>query len=274
MKAFKKLTISTMVLSGFAILANASYNTVLMSDTAFMSASSEIKFAKRLDEIEGKVVVGRMAASTVWQTIEPATEKVVKQKIEKKVAEVKQEQASELAQEIDTPAPAIKGDLELSLTNVFYKKALKEGSFSGSARTVDGIVEEIYVNLPEGEVIEINTREQMMGNVFQYEDSETREMKSALFYEVKPGTYMVTLTNDSKYAGVRMEFNTGDAAIAYDEEYYQDTRGWGTNNQNQEEQLADEADYGNTYPEEQETQPEYQDNAAQEGSFSFNFQAS
>ncbi|MEX0799282.1 MAG: hypothetical protein WEB87_05675 [Bacteriovoracaceae bacterium] len=273
MKAFKRFTIQTLALTGFVALAMGGYNSMIMQNDTFMSASTDIKFVKRLDEINGKVVIGRAAASTrEWKSLsqskkEDKKEKRVEVAVNSNIQ--KQEAAPAAPEEVkNIPEPAIKGDLDLSLTNVFYKKPLKQGEFSGSARTVDGVIEEIFVNLPDGNVIEINTRERMMGNVFQYEDFETREIKSAMFYEVKQGVYMITLSNDSKYAGVRMEFQAGNGAeVAYGDDYYQETRGWGANNQNHNNQLANEAEYA---PETEE--PEYQDQAEKEETYGFNFQ--
>jgi len=173
-----------------ALMASGAYNSMLMGDNSFMTEVSEIKFAKRLDEINGKVVVGRMAASTTWHQMQ-APKKV--EAIKEAIVPQKQE-AKEVVQIAEIPEPAITDDLELSLSNVFHKKPLEKGAFSGSARTVDGVVEEIHVNLPDGNVISINTRDRMAGNVFTYEDAETRERKSGIFYEVKDGTYMVNLT--------------------------------------------------------------------------------
>ena len=75
-----------------------------------------------------------------------------------------------------------------------------------------------------------------MGNVFKYEDSETREMKSGMFYEVKKGTYMVTLTNDSQFPGTRLEFKAGEAEVAYSDDHYTAQESWDLDEQNKEEQ--------------------------------------
>jgi hypothetical protein len=73
---------------------------------------------------------------------------------------------------------------------------------------MDGIIEEIDVTLPDGKKFILNTNERMVGNVFQYEDTETREMRSGLIYPVniKEGKYMITLTDDTNYKGMRLEF--------------------------------------------------------------------
>lgn len=276
MKAFKSFTLATVGIIGLGVLSTGSYNTMVMQDDSFMSASVDIKFAKRLDEIQGKVVVGRMAASASpvkWQSLEQKEASQI-QKQEETSVEKKQAMKQEETTAKVRPEPAIKGDLDLSLSNVYFKKPLKQGEFSGSARTVDGVIEEIYVSLPNGNTIEINTRERMMGNVFQYEDYESRETKSGMFYEVKPGTYMVTLANDSKYAGVRMEFKAQNGAeVRYSDDYYQETQGWGMDEQNRAGELAEEGQgpYDQGY--EYDYQDEYRDNAEEEKSYGFDFKS-
>jgi len=171
------------------------------------------------------------------------------------------------------PAPAIKADLDLNLNNVFFKKPLKQGSFAGSAKAVDGIIEEIYVTMPDGRSIEINTQERMTGNVFSYEDTETREMKSGMFYEVKKGTYMITLTNDSQFPGARLEFKANNAEVAYNNDHYSAQESWNMDQQNQKNELANEqqpteyndnqdVDYAQSY-----------EGDTQEGGYGFNFQS-
>lgn len=234
MKALKKLTLSLGVLTVSGFVINGFYNSYATKNVSFMSENTGIKFTKRLDELNGRIQHGRMAASTKsWTKIaeEPKKQPQIIKKI--KIANVKTVNEVTKSDEPKTAEPAIKGDLDLTVSNVFYKEPLKEGSFSGSARTMDGVIEEIFVNLPGGDQISISTRDQMIGNVFQYEDAETREMKSGMLYEVKPGTYMVTLTNDSKYAGVRMEFTAqNNSEVAYSEEYYNETQNWNIDSQN------------------------------------------
>lgn len=233
MRATKQLSMGFLTLGILGTVLLGSYNSVMVNNDAFMNKTSGIKFTKRLDEINGKVVIGRMAASsTPWTGLNKRVETVVPSK--KKVKKEVMKEEVKVATTTTLPAPAINADLELSLTNVFDKKPLAAGSFSGSAKTVDGVIEEIYVSLPNGKQIEINTRERMMGNVFQYEDSETREMKSAMFYEVKKGTYMVTLTNDSQFAGTRLEFKANEAEVAYSDDYYTAQESWDMDNKEQE----------------------------------------
>lgn len=265
----------------FTVFATGSYNSMVMNSDSFMADNSGISFTKRLDELNGKVVIGRLAASTVpWNKLQKKIDKKISKgsialakgkfkkaarkfkKAEKKMKKIVAESNNSL------PAPAINADLELELSNVFHKKPLQKGSFSGSARTVDGVIEEIYVNLPGGKSIEINTRERMAGNVFQYEDADTREMKSGMFYEVKKGTYMITLTNDSQYPGARLEFKAGATEIAYNDDYYTAQESWELDEQNRNAQEQNERsdvkdeEYSQNNEQVQDIVPqqEYQDN--------------
>jgi hypothetical protein len=215
-----------------------------------------------------------MAASAPIKKIQISAPTFKKQafKINKKVVAKKviTKSVETVSNEVVAAAePAIRGDLDLSLSSVFHKKPLAKGTFSGSAKTVDGVVEEIYVSLPNGESIEISTRDRMAGNVFQYEDSNTREIKSGMLYEVKKGTYMVTLTNDSKFAGTRLEFNTNGAEVAYSDDYQNNTQSWQTNDQNYDSQLATE-----TLNENQNNEEQYDniDNGQEQG-YGFNFKS-
>lgn len=282
MKALKKLSLTVTGLATLGTLVLGSYNSMVVNNDAFMSADSGIKFTKRLDEINGKVTIGRMAASsTPWTNFNKKAERKVK-KAEKKIAKGKFKKAEKKLQKAvaevaktSQPAPAINADLDLKLNNVFYKKPLAQGSFSGSAKTVDGIIEEIYVSMPNGNTIEINTQERMTGNVFQYEDSQTREMKSGMFYEVKQGTYMITLTNDSQYPGARFEFKADNAEVGYNNDHYSAQESWEMDQQNQNNELAgDQQQYNQEPVDNYNNDVDYaQGNDNQGQGYGFNFQS-
>lgn len=267
------MTVKSLSVAALALMASGAYNSMLMSDNSFMTEVSEIKFAKRLDEINGNIVVGRMAASTTWHQMQ-APKKV--EEIKEEIAPQKQEAKEEVVEVAQIPEPAITDDLELSLSNVFHKKPLAKGAFSGSARAVDGVVEEINVNLPDGNVISINTRDRMAGNVFTYEDPETRERKSGIFYEVKEGTYMINLTNDSRYAGVRMEFSASmkngiEVAQNDYESSYKNEVSWKSDKQNLKDEVAEEKDYW--AEQDQETRGELESGQEETSNYGFNFQS-
>lgn len=240
MRALRNTSFGLLFLGALATVILGSYNSMFINNDAFMNQTAGIKFTKRLDEISGKVVIGRMAASSMpWNGLETKNKPIKKNTIKKAVAKVEKPTTKKIAT-INQPAPAIKGDLDLNLTNVFHKKPLVAGTFSGSAKTVDGVIEEIYVNLPNGKSIEINTNDRMMGNVFQYEDTETRVMKSGMFYEVKKGTYMITLTNDSQFKGARLEFKANETEVAYNDDYYSAQESWQMDQQNNQTDVAEE----------------------------------
>lgn len=225
-QTLKTTTLGFAGLFGITMMILGSYNTAVVNNDPF-STTIKSKFVKRLDEVNGKIIVGRMAAS--WMNLEDkkevAKEVEVKQVIQNNIQTAIAEKALEI------PAPTINEDLDLKLSKVFFKEPLQEGTFSGSARTVDGVIEEVSVTLPTGQVISINTREKMVGNIFQYEDSYTREARSGMFYEVKKGTYMITLTNDSQFAGTRLEFEAqNQAEVRYSDEYYERNIGWNVQN--------------------------------------------
>lgn len=283
MKALKKVSLSIVSIATLGTLVLGSYNSMVVNNDAFMTADSGIKFTKRLDEINGKVTIGRMAASsTPWTNFHKKAEKLVK-KAEKKIAKKKFKKAEKMlkkavekvASTSSKPAPAINADLDLKLNNVFFKKPLAQGSFTGSAKTVDGVIEEIYVSMPNGSTIEINTQERMTGNVFQYEDSQTREMKSGMFYEVKKGTYMITLTNDSQFPGARFEFKADNAEVAYNNDHYSAQESWDMDQQNQNNELANEQQYNQEPVDNYNNDVDYAQNYENEGQqgYGFNFQS-
>lgn len=216
------IALSTFAMFGFSLLG--AYNTAIVSGDSFFSSSPKVSLIKRLDEINGKIIIGRLAASTnSWLSLKKDEKEAVK--IEEPKKEIKTVEAS-----ATLPEPSIKEDLNLKLSNVFHKTPLEEGSFSGSAKTVDGVIEEINVTFPGGQVLNINTKERMVGNIFTYEDTYTREQRSGLFYEVKKGTYMITFTNDSQYAGTRLEFTAENGnEVRYANEYYEENINWGLN---------------------------------------------
>jgi hypothetical protein len=247
MNALKRITVNTTTVAISGLLLMGFYNSVQMNSDAFMQTSTDIRFVKRLDEIKGTITIGRMAASAIkWESLSSKKYKNKTKDILTLAAAASAKNVQKVAasssveQKKDVPEPAISDDLDMNLSKAFFKKPLKPGSYSGSAKTVDGVIEEIYVSLPNGRNIEINTRDRMVGNVFQYEDTQTRELKSGMFYEVKKGTYMITLTNDSQYAGMRLEFKAeNNASVAYDVDYNEGIN-WGMNTQNSYEELTKE----------------------------------
>lgn len=204
------------ILLGIIVITLGLFNSLKVNSNQALLSFSGADLNKRLDEMHGRIRVGRRAASIQsWHKIKK-TAKVNDQKVISKKTTVVDNSANFI------PDPAISEDLELKVTKAFIKEELAQGSFSGSARTVDGIIEEINIELPDGEMIDIFTNERMVGNVFQYQDKFSGEMKSGMFYEVKRGTYMITLANDSRYQGARFEFQVNGGVVSndtYDAQY-------------------------------------------------------
>lgn len=253
MKTIKKALIGTALLGTASFFILGSMNSIVVDKQAFLKNDLNIKFAKRIDDITGEVEIGRMAASIPkWNSSNSLGQRVNEVKVEKN-EETKAAKFAVKAKEVAKvviPEPSVNDAPNLSLTGgLFNKKPLKDGKgYSGKAHVVDGVIEEINVTLPGGKRFIINTNERMVGNVFQYEDTETREMKSGLFYEVKKGQYMITLTDDSNYAGLRLEFKAeAGTEVKSDSSQY---GSWAMNEQNDEDEEV------NSEEEKEETQEE------------------
>ena len=234
MKSLKRLLLGTTLLGTVAFFVLGSMNSIVVDKKAFLRNDLNITFAKRLDEMNGDVVIGRMAASIPkWDNTKSLMP--IKKKIKVSKTILKKSKVSIAKNIISTkPEPTVKNAPDLELTGgLFNKKPLKDGKgYSGKAHIVDGVIEEINVTLPGGKRFIINTNERMVGNVFQYEDTETREMRSGLFYEVKKGQYMITLTDDSKFSGLRLEFKS---EVGTEVKSKNNNSNWAMNDQNVEE---------------------------------------
>lgn len=270
MKSYKKAASWTLLVGGLTFFVWGSMNSQVLNKSAFMQNKYNIKFAKRLDEMNGELVSGRMAASLDSSKWSKISTKSIKKTVEKLAKPTK-----EVAAVVETPVadPAITGELDLTLAGGLYnKKPLKDKSaFYGNARVANGVIEEIRVGLPGGVELEIHTsNERLNGNVFTYEDAGTGELRSGLLYKVKEGVYMVTLTNDSIYPGLRLEFKT-DAVI--EQSFEKQNESWAYNeatekgNVEQAQNVNESQDGFNDNSESAENVDE-----TQEGSFQFNFQ--
>ena len=249
MRTFKK---ALLVMGSFGVVgffAIGTMNSIVVNKGAFFKNEFNIKFAKRLDDLNGEVVYGRMAASIPkWDPTKSlqkkklnTAEKLVTAKMfqqKAKDASKKQDKKIQEVVKAEVPEPAIDEARNLSLTGgLFNKKPLVNGKgYSGKANVVNGIIEEIDVVLPGGKRLLINTNDRMVGNVFQYEDTETREMRSGLLYKVKEGQYMVTLTDDTNFAGLRLEFKAEAGTYIEDRNNYSN---WAMNDQNRPEDNPD-----------------------------------
>jgi len=274
MKAFNRIALTVGATATALSLALTFYNSAALNNDSFMSAKLNLN-NKRLDELNGEVVIGRMAASTrSWDSLEDKKEV-------KKVTKIKKEVAKTTTkEEIDPLAPAIQEDLELTLASVKLgsnrkgkaKKLneLKEGTFTGSARTSNGYVEEVVVNLPDGRRIDIYSHKQMASNVFEYVDQETGEVKSAMMYESAKNTFTVMLTNDAHYPGTKLEFKTDGSGLG--NLGNSDDLNWGMNDQNINSEYANDNNaYEETYQEQEPVDYAQEENVEPAQSFSFGF---
>lgn len=304
MKAMIRKT--TFILSStcaIGILGLCVFNSFNVNSNKFMN-SKTIALSKRLDEMNGEVKFGRQAASSAgWESLANAP-KVVAKKVEKRIIKkkVQKQQQREVKVVKNLNKASIQESLQLEVAQVFnaklFKNALsaKDGKISGSLSANNGVIESINISLPNGQAIEINTYDEMEGNVFQYESLDGGEKLSGMFYKIKEGSYMVTLTNDKNFAGTRIQFdapadtNYGNSYdyekehsyssfdnIAEnnkdenDDDYYQDDYYQDDYAQNEEAQI-DDIQYQEEGLENSENEEDAQNNEEQQ-SYGFNFNA-
>ena len=240
MKALKRTFFAGVALIAFVVFAIGNLNSFnLANKSAFLKNDLNIKFAKRLDDLTGKVVMGRMAASVPSWNSETKNNLVQKNLKKSIVTKKKNDSVKEEVASVKLPEPAIQDAPDLELTGGLYNKKPLEGGkgYSGRATIVDGVIEEINVNLPDGKEFILNTNKRMVGNVFEYEDMTTRELKTGLLYEIKEGHYMVNLTDDSTFSSLRLEFKTKNGA-KIETEAYNNEDSWAMNEQNISENWA------------------------------------
>lgn len=185
------------------MMVTGTYNAVVINSESTIS-SADFKFVKRLDEVYGVVKPGREFASAArWQKISsPKVIEVTNSRVGAFSAPVavKLEAPAAVA---ETPAEvvaeaAIQEELSLNLTDVanpkLWKTGVKQGEFSGSLATRDGIIEELVVSLPNGKTVSVNFSG-MTGNVFNYDTDG--EPQTGMFYQVDQNMYKVNLTSGS-----------------------------------------------------------------------------
>lgn len=227
MKGLKKGLLGTTILSATLLVAFGSFNSIVVDKASFLKNDFKITFAKRLDDMNGEVTIGRMAASLPKFKVEDSLAQQVKAPVLAKRSRrslIKPTKSIAKIENKFVPGPAVNDTPNLELTGgLFNKKPLKDGKgYEGTAVVRDGVIEEVNVTLPGGKKFYINLNERMVGNVFQYEDSETREMRSGLFYIVnkEKHEYMITLTDDTHFSGMRLEFKgKGDDEVKADDNH-------------------------------------------------------
>lgn len=201
----KKKTLSAIVVT--LLISIGTYNAVVINSDSNL-ASADMKFVKRLDEMNGKIIPGRATASVVWTKLD--NKPMVQAP---KLAPVQNSaSASVSAPVVEQEVAAIQEELNLNLTEVTnpkkWAKGLTSSQFSGSISTSNGVIESLTVSLPDGESVNASLSE-LTGNVFKYDVNG--DTYSGLLYKVDVNSYMVTLS-DGPLEGSRLRF-TGELSI-------------------------------------------------------------
>jgi hypothetical protein len=194
------------VVAGLFVVTGT-YNTVVINSESHISGT-EVKFVKRLDEIYGVTVPGRMvAASVAWKKIAPEAKSFARNSVVNAVTTAPSV-ASAPAPEALPEVAAVQEELTLGLVEVVnpnkWQNGLAASAFNGSLSTNNGVIENLSVSLPNGEGVSVSFSE-MTGNVFEYDLNG--ELYSGMMYQVDQNAYMVTLTN-GPLEGTRLRFSS------------------------------------------------------------------
>jgi hypothetical protein len=190
---------------GFLVVTGT-YNAIVINSESAINGSN-VRFAKRLDEVYGVIVSKReVAASMQWQKLSMKQASVVRQQIAKADKVLQPDSVREEAPVEAIAEAAVKEDLNLSLTGVINPKKWQQGlnntQFSGSLSTNQGVIESLNASLPNGEGVSVSFSE-MTGNVFEYDFNG--ELYSGMMYQESEQSYVVTLTN-GPLEGTRLTF--------------------------------------------------------------------
>lgn len=179
---------------GFFVIVGT-YNAVVINSESSISGN-DIKFVKRLDEMYGVTVPGRVVAASIsWQKVKsagtkreiPVVQTVSRSYSAPSAPEVQPEEISQAA---------VQEELNLNLIEVInqkkYQAGLKSDQFSGSLITNNGVIESLTVSLPNGEGVSVMFSE-MSGNVFEYDHDG--EKYAGMMYQVDQNAYKVTFSN-------------------------------------------------------------------------------
>jgi len=202
--------------------------------------SQNVRFVKRLDEINGVTTSGRqLAHAGEWVKLRsPHVKKLAKSELRRD--EVTLIESGSAKEDVPLVHAAIKEELNLELTEVFnakkYAQNPKAGEFSGSLNANNGIIESISVNLPNNESVSVTFTE-MIGNVFEYEIDG--QILSGMMYQMDKTSYMVTLTN-GPFEGTRLKF--ASPAIA-EESFGNNSEEVAENNETIQAEVAAEPEY-------------------------------
>lgn len=211
---FTYLFFMTLCLVGVGVYN--SYN-----NNIFVEQSLDYKPVKRLDELNGKIKVTKTVPMA-----KPVRKVVVKKKstkihkLSKKLTlrkKINTKKAKKVAKKPDL-RPLIQGELNLIPTTVFNPargEQIKMG-ISGNLQMTEGIINSLNINLPTGESLEISSNREMSGNVFQYFDRNYDQEFSGMLYQISKRSYMVTLTNQPGYEGMRIQFDDPNMPAEFD----------------------------------------------------------
>ena len=204
---------------GFLVVTGT-YNAIVINSES-MITGTDVRFAKRLDEVYGVVVSKReVATAMTWQKLTTKQASIYRSQ---NIGSDKDLQApsAETNQVEGIAQAAVQEDLNLSLTGVINPKKWAQGlnntQFNGNLSTNQGVIETLSVSLPKGEGLSVSFSE-MTGNVFEY-DYEG-ELYSGMMYHENQNSYIVTLTN-GPLEGTRLTF-TGEAEAPVENDIQQD----------------------------------------------------
>jgi hypothetical protein len=192
-----KKFLGSVILGAFVI--TGLYNAVVMNSDSNLT---DMKLAKRLDEIYGVTTQGRQVASqTTWSKITPVIVKTGTFQVAPAAASFE----NKVAEAVVSDA-AITEELTLNLIEVVnpqkWKQGLATSQFNGSLIANNGLIESLSVSLPDGQGVSISFSE-MNGNVFNYEMNG--QEFAGMLYQIDQNAYMVTLTN-GPLEGTRLRF--------------------------------------------------------------------
>ena len=183
------------------------YNAIVINSESHLNGA-DMRFVKRLDELNGIVEPGRLVATGIqWQKLEPVqtvSSNALRAPVIQEINTVASAGVTVPAQE--APGAAVTEELNLNLVEVINPKKWQNGlpadQFSGSLSTANGSIDSLNVSLPNGEGVTVSFSE-MNGNVFEYDIDG--EVYSGMLYQVDQTAYMVTLTN-GPLEGTRLRF--------------------------------------------------------------------
>lgn len=195
------------------------YNAVVINSESHLSGN-DVRFVKRLDELYGVTVPGRVvAAAKSWQKLTPTQiAQFNEAKIQQNIKTTAAAPAIDTSTSDSAPqSAAVQEELSLSLVEVINPKKWQAGlpntQFNGNLATNNGVIESLSVALPNGEGLDVSFSE-MTGNVFEYDVDG--EVYSGMMYQVDQHAYMVTLTN-GPLEGTRLRFASEQPAVEQQE---------------------------------------------------------